>query len=138
MYRQRTAGIKIDPMRGFRQSSVRTLLILSAAVFLRAIIPAGYMAAAGGSGLLFEFCPEGVSAEFMEMVTGGTAHDHGEHDNADDDHHCPIGHMLLSAAAVDDAWQVDVAPAGAVFSIVNYYSFTSASRTHYYSRGPPA
>lgn len=100
--------------------------------------PAGYMASSSGAGLLFELCPEGVSAEFMAMLSGSAGHDHSEHHESGDGQECSMGHLLLSAAAVDDAWQIDVAPASAVFAIVNHYSFTSASRTHYYSRGPPA
>ncbi len=117
-------------------------LLLVAALLLRAVIPAGYMPAAAGSGLWFELCPEGVPTEWTEFLTGATGHHH--HGNADgentgdDDHQCPVGHMLLSAAAADSTSQsvdlaLDLPPA-----TISIYSFTSTLRTHYYSRGPPA
>jgi hypothetical protein len=115
------------------------LLLLSAALLLRAAIPAGYMPAAAGSGLLFEFCPEGISAEFMQILNGESGHDHDHGDGAEsDDHKCPVGHMLLSAAAVDNASDVILAPITEALITNTSYSFTSVSRTHYRSRGPPA
>ncbi len=119
------------------------LLLFSAALLLRAVIPAGYMPAAAGSGLLFEFCPEGIPAEFMQVLAGGAetqhGHDHGGHDEADnDDHHCPIGHLLLSAAAVDDSWQIETAAAVSTPLAISVYTYASVSRTAYHSRGPPA
>ena len=124
-------------MNRFRHHRLQPLLLLSAALLLRAAIPAGYMPAAAGSGLLFEFCPEGISAEFMQILTGNAEHDHGggaENDN----HKCPVGHMLLSAAAVDSAEQIILAPIAQPLSTKSPYSFTSVSRPHYRSRGPPA
>jgi len=125
-------------MRGFRKNTVSTLLVLSAVVLLRAIAPAGYMASSAGSGLLFELCPEGVSAEFMAMLSGSTGHDHMDHHESGDNHECSMGHLLLSAAAVDDSADVVLAPTVPVYATVSNYSFTSAVRTHYDSRGPPA
>lgn len=127
-------------MNRFRHHRLKPLLLLSAALLLRAAIPAGYMPAAAGSGLLFEFCPEGISVEFMQILAGDTGHDHSHGDDGvdHDKHKCPVGHMLLSAAAVDNAAEIILAPAVQALIANSYYSFTSVSRTHYQSRGPPA
>ena len=126
-------------MNRFRHHRLKPLLILSAALLLRAAIPAGYMPAAAGSGLLFEFCPEGISVEFMQILAGVTGHDHSDHDGeGSDSHKCPVGHMLLSAAAVDSASDVILAPITQALFASTPYSFSSATRTYYQSRGPPA
>jgi hypothetical protein len=127
-------------MYRFRHHRLKPLLLLSVAVLLRAAIPAGYMPAAAGSGLLFEFCPEGISTEFMQILSGDSGHDHshGGDDGENDNHKCPVGHMLLSAAAVDNASEVILAPVALALTTNTSYSFTSVSRTHYQSRGPPA
>lgn len=128
-------------MNRLRHIRLKPALLLSAALLLRATIPAGYMPAAAGSSLLFEFCPEGVPAEFMQLLAGDPEHEHGHMDHGDsghDDHQCPVGHMLLSAAAVDDAWQAEAAAVTPALYTAQSNSFTSISRTHYYSRGPPA
>lgn len=127
-------------MNRIRHTSLTPLLMLSAALLLRAVIPAGYMPAAAGSGLLFEFCPEGVPSEFMQVLSGDTAHDHGHSghsDHSSDTHHCPVGHLLLSAAAVDDAPQPIVVPATVPVTTTSTYSYSSVSRSNYHSRGPP-
>jgi len=121
-----------------RQS--KTLLVLAAAILLRAATPTGYMPASAGSGLLFEFCPEGVPAEFMRLLSGHPAHEHsGHHGDGDHDNHsCPVGHMLLSAAAVDSDWQAGIVPVAATFDVVPARVLAGTTRTHYRSRGPPA
>lgn len=121
-------------------SHVKTLLVLAAAILLRAATPAGYMPAGAGSGLLFEFCPEGVPAEFMQLLSGHSAHDHADHAGGGDhdDHSCPVGHMLLSAAAVDNDWQAEITPLATAFDILPGRVLAGTTRTHYHSRGPPA
>ncbi len=117
------------------------MLILFAALLLRAVIPAGYMPAAAGSDFLFEFCPEGIPASFMRSVAGDPGHKHGHMDHGDsghDDHRCPVGHMLLSAIAGDDAWQAEAAPVLPALYTRQDDSFTNVSRTNYSSRDPPA
>ena len=117
-------------------------LLLVAALLLRAVIPAGYMPASAGSGLWFELCPDGLPAGFAELLSGDTEHHH--HGKADsetaggDNHQCAVGHMLLSAAAMDNSSQaadlaLDLPPA-----IPSMYSFTSTSPNYYQSRAPPA
>ena len=130
-------------MRHLRIHSLRPLLLLTAAMLLRGFVPAGYMPAAAGSGFLFEFCPEGVPAGFMQVLSGDTGqsvhqhgHDHG--DESGDGHHCPIGHMLSSAAAVDDAQAADIVAAPRADVTVTPYYFTIAPRANYEPRGPPA
>lgn len=115
------------------------LLLLGAALLLRAAIPAGYMPAAAGTGLLFELCPENVPVEIMQMLAG----DHGQHqhhaDHGDEDHRCPVGHLLLSAFAVDNQVQFAALPAAPGYGLIpEYFRAASAPRTAYRSRGPPA
>lgn len=121
-------------MNKFRHQRLKSALPLFAALLLRAAIPAGFMPAAAGSGLLFEFCPEGIPAEFIQLLTGDAGHESGHtvdgHPGNDADP-CSLGHMLLSVAAVDDAPQPEdmaAAPTPLTFSA---HSFTSVSRTHY-------
>ncbi|MDZ7768343.1 MAG: hypothetical protein U5K38_04385 [Woeseiaceae bacterium] len=123
-------------MKRFGNIGRKLLLLPAAAILLQAAIPAGYMPAGAGSGLLFEFCPEGVSAEFMQILSGDGGHDH-QHDR-DDDHRCPVGHMLLSAAATDNHWQPDITPDGYAVAALPVYFFASVSRVNYEPRGPPA
>ena len=114
------------------------LWLFTAAFLLRAVIPVGYMPAAAGSGLLFELCPAGVSAEFAQFLGGHSEQGHQHGGAEDDSHQCDVGHMLLSAAAVDDSWQLDVATPVFTVRTTSNYSFSSAARLHYHSRGPPA
>ena len=135
-------------MNRIRHLRLKPFLLLSVALLLlRAIVPVGYMPATFGSGLLFELCPENVSTEFMQFLAGLDEqghHDHGQpnhgngHGDAHDDHRCPMGQMLLTAAAVDNAWQSQLAPAVAIAPTIAATSFTSVSPTHTRSRGPPA
>lgn len=127
-------------MNKLRHNRLTPLLILSAAFLLRAVIPAGYMPAAG-SGLWFELCPEALPTSVMQSLTGESAHEHGhmDHgDSGDDNHQCPVGHMLSSAAAVDHSWQAEAAPILPALHKQLSYSFATVSRTNYHSRGPPA
>ena len=79
--------------------------VLLAAAILRAFVPAGYMPAASGKGLLFELCHDGLPAGFMEALGGHGHHqDHGGH--AGHDEHasagdCSIAH-ILSMAFIDE------------------------------------
>lgn len=113
-------------------------LLLGAALLLRAAIPAGYMPASGDSALLFELCPEGVPAAFLQF-TAGTSGEHQHHaGHGADKHHCPIGHLLLSAFAIDDHGEVTKIPAVPVFAPVPGYSYRTTFRPVFFSRGPPA
>lgn len=125
-------------MKRFGHIGLTPVLLLSAALLMRAAVPAGYMPASAGSGLLFELCPENVPAEFMQMLAGERDRHHHHADHGNDGHHCPMGHMLLSAFAVDDHWQPDFAPTPPDFAAIPTGSFTAPYRTTYHSRGPPA
>lgn len=82
-----------------RQSRV-LLAILLAGVVLRAFVPAGYMPAAPGKGLLFELCHDGMPAEFMAALAGHGGHGHhGAHDGHGATGVCSIGHILALAFA---------------------------------------
>lgn len=128
-------------MDSIRNKRMKPVLLLLAVLLLRAAIPVGFMPAAAGSGLFVVFCPDGVSPEFMQFLAGdaGADHDHMEHGNPGENTHlCPIGHMLLSAAATDDGAQTADAAIALPPATSASYFFTSVSRTHYHSRGPPA
>jgi len=85
----------------------RTLVtVLLAGVVLRAFIPAGYMPAAPGKGLLFELCHDGLPAGFMQALGGHDHHEghtgHGGHDGHASGGDCSMGH-ILSLAFIDEA-----------------------------------
>lgn len=92
------------------------VFVLLAGFIVRAASPMGYMPAAPGSGLLFELCPGQLPAG-VSLPGRMTGHDHHHH-GADDDSQpepdqCQIGHLLSSAAAVDDTLIGEVAVVGA-------------------------
>jgi len=119
----------------------QTMLLLLAALLLRAGIPDGYMPSALGSGQLFELCPAGVPAGFMQALSGSGHHHHGD-SAASESHYdasqCPIGHLLSAAAAVDDSWQSGIAPALPIFIASTVLRPISRAPTNPRSRGPPA
>ena len=119
----------------------QALFLLLAALLMRAGIPDGYMPAAPGSGLLFELCPAGVPAGFMRALAGS---DHHHHDMSDasashfDAGQCPIGHLLSSAVAFEDVWQIDARPVLPEFIATPLRIRASRIPTNQRSRGPPA
>lgn len=66
------------PMRNPPLTARVCLPILFAGVAMRALVPAGYMPAAPGSGLLFELCHDGMPPAMMAALKGG-GHAHGHH-----------------------------------------------------------
>jgi hypothetical protein len=81
------------------------LCFLLMGLILRAFAPLGYMPASPGSGLLFELCPGQLPAGFTMpgKTPGHDLHHHGAEDKSQPEQdHCPIGHLLSSAVAVDD------------------------------------
>jgi len=128
-------------MRRPRRNSL-VLFLLLATLLMRAGIPDGYMPASADSGLLFELCPAGVPESFMRALSGSDHHQHHSDPGAAGSHYdagqCPIGHMLSSAVAFDDLWQIDSAPAvqESIESTVPGYTIRAA--ISYRSRGPPA
>jgi hypothetical protein len=82
------------------------LTVLLTGVLLRAFVPAGYMPAAPGKGLLFELCHDGLPTGFMAAL-GGHDHHEGHAGHGDDGSAggCSIGH-ILSLAFIDAAQSV--------------------------------
>lgn len=108
---------------------------------LRVMMPAGYMPASTGSGLLFELCPDGLPAAAINAIAGGNHHHHhaagGDSESGPSDDQCPVGHMLSSSIAIDEADVLQWRPAPASYHIVSMRSLRRADRTQYFSRGPP-
>lgn len=118
----------------------QTVALLLATLLLRAGIPDGYMPAAAGSGLLFELCPAGVPAEFMQALTGSDHHHHhsDQSEPGYDAGQCPIGHMLSSAMAFDDLPQFAVIPQPPNLVAAPPRVLVSRTSADYRTRGPPA
>jgi len=117
--------------------------VLLTGVLLRAFIPAGYMPAAPGQGLLFELCQAGVPSGFASALKGHEDR-HGQHaaHNAHDDHEsgedCSFGH-ILSFAFIDsaDMPEFTAAPPGNVVAAVVAELRPVAREYTYAPRGPP-
>jgi len=114
-------------------------LLLLAALLMRAAVPVGYMPAAPGTGLLFELCPDGMPAGFNPSE-GHAHHHHAAPDAAGEAgaDQCQLGHMLSSAAAVGDSWQLDIVETLPVFSPMPTPPERGIAATAYRSRDPPA
>jgi len=117
--------------------------VLLTGVLLRAFIPAGYMPAAPGQGLLFELCPSGLPAGFMSAVGDHVGHSghHSSHDAHDEDasgSDCSMGH-ILSFAFIDaaDVSDFDFAPPAGIVAVVSLESIAPARQYAYAPRGPP-
>jgi hypothetical protein len=117
------------------------LFVLLAALMLRAGIPDGYMPASADSGLLFELCPAGVPESFMRALSGSDHHQHHSDSGASGSHYdagqCPIGHILSSAVAFDDLWQIESAPAAQESTDNADLTYTFRTAISHRSRGPP-
>lgn len=124
--------------RTSRQSSA-WLVIPLAMLLLRAITPDGYMPGSAGSGLLFELCPSGMPDAIMQALRGSHHHHHhGNKASAASSEHCPIGHMLSAAVAVDSNVAVDLQTTSATFEPELFTLRESVRTTAYRSRAPPA
>jgi hypothetical protein len=115
---------------------------LLVALLLRASIPSGYMPAAPGTGLLFELCPEGLPAGLFASQ-GGHHHHHDGHGSDDtsstgESDTCPIGHMLSSAAAVDEHADVARSEEPEVHGLVRSVTTRDRVPVPQRSRDPPA
>jgi len=129
-------------MKRIANSRRTPLLLLLAALLLRAAIPDGYMPAALGSGLLFEMCPARVPSGLMQALAGSTQHQHHSQSAAAtpayDASQCPIGHLLSAAFTADDYWQASAAPIAPLFIQYRGPFVASVARVTHRSRGPPA
>ena len=118
----------------------RTLVtVLLAGVVLRAFVPAGYMPAAPGKGLLFELCHDGLPAGFMKALGGHTHHaGHGGHDDHAAGGDCGIGH-ILSMAVIDevDAPQSMNLSAPGIFVAAPLQRLLRGHTAVYSARAPP-
>jgi hypothetical protein len=115
------------------------LPLLLAGIVLRAFIPAGYMPAAPGKGLLFELCHDGMPAAFMSALAGHGHHGHhGDHHDHGSSGDCSMGHILaLAFADSPDIPDVSILPAtGFHATLVNRLRLASR-RFAYAPRGPP-
>jgi hypothetical protein len=118
------------------------MIALLATLLMRAGIPDGYMPASADSGLLFELCPAGVPESFMRALSGSDHHQHHADTATSGSHYdagqCPIGHMLSSAVAFDDLWQIESAPAAQESIHTSVPTYTIQAAISQRSRGPPA
>ena len=115
----------------------KALLLLLAALALRAVIPIGYMPGSLGGELLFEMCPDGMPSAMVQAL-GGEHHHHddGESTDASQDQ-CPTGHILTSVALSSS---IDVAvepPHELSFIDLPSVVVLATTRVAYLSRGPP-
>jgi hypothetical protein len=114
--------------------------ILLGAVLLRAFVPAGYMPAAPGNGLLFELCHDGLPVSFMSALEGHAHHgDHSAHDDHGAVGDCSFGH-ILTGAYIDapDVPELPVVPADTVSPVI--LADARVAQRIYASapRGPPS
>lgn len=114
------------------------VMLLLAAMALRAIMPVGYMVGTLGGDLLFEMCPEGMPSAMLHSF--GDEHHHG---GSDDDASalsselCPMGHLLMPVAfgaSVSIALEPPHTPA--IFDSPRLVAII-ATPTAYLSRAPP-
>ena len=113
--------------------------VLLAGIVLRAFVPAGYMPAAPGKGLLFELCHDGVPAGFLEALGGHGHHSgHGDHDGHAGGADCSIGH-ILSMAAIDevDAPQAAIPPSPCILVAAPLQRLLRGHTGVYSARAPP-
>ena len=115
------------------------LTVMLAGIVLRAFIPAGYMPAAPGKGLLFELCHDGLPVSFMSALDGHGHHAaHGGHDEHAAAGDCSIGH-ILSMAFIDETQTVEPAiqPSLGILVTVPLQQLLRGNSGVYSARAPP-
>ena len=116
--------------------------LLLALVVLRALVPAGYMPASIGGGLIFEMCHEAVPAAVLAAISGGGSHHHhGSHGDATGEQSevCSLGHILSQAFLESEVLLETPAPGLATPDYpVLIYHLSLAPRYRQVPRGPPA
>ena len=130
-------------MMGIRTKNAAILALLLG-LALRAAMPLGYMPAAAGTGLLFELCPDQLPENVTLAGTSAPGHRHhgqsesGSQPTAEADT-CQIGHLLVSAAAIDNtAPELTAVPHPASTIQPRTAVRRQVSRSDYRSRAPPA
>ena len=124
------------------RSRARILPICAAilcGLVLRAFIPAGYMPASAGSGLLFELCPDQLPPG-VTFAAGGHEHHHHHHHESEEaaGDACDLGHILANAWIDAPAYELSIADARFEFDgTVVLHSTTIVARPYYASRAPP-
>jgi hypothetical protein len=109
-----------------RRPRLSIIALLAAALFLRALVPAGWMPAPGRGVFVVEPCPSADAGASMLMTHGSSGHHHDGNVGGD----C-FASMLAGAGLPDDTVQI-AAPAAA--PVVLSAAFTPAGLI----RGPPA
>ena len=110
-----------------------------AGIVLRAFIPAGYMPATPGKGLLFELCHDGLPVSFMSALGGHGHHaGHGGHDDHAAAGDCSIGH-ILSMAFIDETQTAEPAiqPSLGILVTVPLQQLLRGYSGVYSARAPP-
>ena len=114
------------------------VMLLLAAMALRAVMPVGYMVGTLGGDLLFEMCPEGMPSTMVRAL--GDEHHHGadaDAASAVSSEQCPMGHLLMPvafSASISIALEPPHTPA---FIDIPRLVAVIATHTAYLSRAPP-
>jgi len=121
------------PSAMFRQPRLPILLALACALFLRALVPAGWMPAPSGGAFAIEPCPATEPAPMVQMADhyGAMPSDHG---SPHKDHHggdACFSALLVGFAPVD---QPALLPAAALAAAAP----ANASSFPFLATGPPA
>ena len=118
----------------------KLLMMLFAALALRAVIPLGYMPGNLAAGTLVEMCPDGMPAGFVELLGG--QHHHGGHDANSDSasasiEYCSMGHLLAPTAVA--AGEPAILDIPRQFRPPTYFQRETrpGEFVAYLSRGPP-
>lgn len=129
------------------RSSRYLVAVLLTGTLLRAFVPAGYMPAAAGQGLLFELCHDGMPPAIMAALDGhahahGSHSEHGHHGSGNDSEGgspCNIGHLLSLTVidAVDIVESALVAPISFADADIPPLPVVARSRA-FSARAPPA
>jgi hypothetical protein len=128
-----------EPMDIVARARRNALMLLLAAIALRAIIPVGYMPGSLGGELLFEMCPEGMPSAMVQALGGKHHHGGGDDEAATPGlEQCPMGHLLTPAAATNSSTTAALAPPHRpVFLDVPRFVAVVATPIAYFSRAPP-
>ena len=141
-------------LRGWRQCSLQAALV---AVLLRALVPAGFMAAPVSAGWPWQLCPSGMATSSYRallgvgagvQIDGHEAHlGHGEESAATDDSGyttedsepaCSLGAGFSALEQFDGLEPPDLRLAQQLVARDRYTLLPRAPPRRYHSRAPPA